>query len=106
MLVSCCLHQIFSSFLSFTGEKGAAFASSSQSTPTWVKAEKVDKVVDTTGAGDSFVGSLSYYLAYHPDLDMAEMIRRSCDIASISVQKEGTQTSFPYRKNLSSDKFF
>ena len=93
-------------FLSFTGEKGAAFASRSQSTPTWVKAEKVDKVVDTTGAGDSFVGSLSYYLAYHPDLDMAEMIRRSCDIASISVQKEGTQTSFPYRKNLSSDKFF
>ena len=56
--------------------------------------------------GDSFVGSMSYYLAYHPELDMTEMIRRSCDIASISVQKEGTQTSFPYRKNLSSDKFF
>merc|ERR1712241_255197 len=88
------------------GEKGAAVATRENSTPSWVKAEKVDKVVDTTGAGDSFVGSMSYYLAYHPDLDMSEMIRRSCDIASISVQKEGTQTSFPYRKNLSSDKFF
>jgi len=88
------------------GEKGAAVATRENSTPSWVKAEKVDKVVDTTGAGDSFVGSMSYYLAYHPELDMTEMIRRSCDIASISVQKEGTQTSFPYRKNLSSDKFF
>jgi len=88
------------------GEKGAAVATRENSTPSWVKAEKVDKVVDTTGAGDSFVGSMSYYLAYHSDLDMSEMIRRSCDIASISVQKEGTQTSFPYKKNLSSDKFF
>merc|ERR1712024_213932 len=88
----------------YLGEKGAAVATRGNSTPSWVKAEKVDKVVDTTGAGDSFVGSMSYYLAYHPDLDMSEMIRRSCDIASISVQKEGTQTSFPYKKNLSSDK--
>ena len=88
------------------GEKGAAVATQDQTTPSWIKAEKVDKVVDTTGAGDSFVGAMSYYLAYHPNLEMSEMIRRSCDIASISVQKEGTQTSFPYRKNLSSDKFF
>merc|ERR1711997_1211622 len=82
------------------GEKGAAVATRENSTPSWVKAEKVDKVVDTTGAGDSFVGSMSYYLAYHPELDMTEMIRRSCDIASISVQKEGTQTSFPYKHEL------
>merc|ERR1711874_23301 len=86
------------------GSKGAAIASRDSPKPIWIKAEKADKVVDTTGAGDSFVGTMSYYLAYHPELDMTEMIRRSCDIASISVQKEGTQTSFPYRKNLSSDK--
>ena len=37
---------------SFLGEKGAAVATRENSTPSWVKAEKVDKVVDTTGAGD------------------------------------------------------
>ena len=39
-------------FFIFTlGEKGAAVATRENSTPSWVKAEKVDKVVDTTGAG-------------------------------------------------------
>ena len=39
-----------------TGSKGAAIASQNDPKPIWVKAEKAEKVVDTTGAGDSFVG--------------------------------------------------
>ena len=79
---------------------GAAIASTKNPKPTWVKAEKAEKVVDTTGAGDSFVGSLAFYLAHFPHLEMSEMVKRSCQIATISVQKEGTQTSFPYKKDL------
>jgi ribokinase len=46
------------------------------------------------------VGALAFYLAEQPDLDLPEMIRRSGFIATISVQKEGTQSSFPFRKDL------
>ena len=31
--------------------------------PVYVPGEKVEKVVDTSGAGDSFLGTLSYFLA-------------------------------------------
>lgn len=48
---------------------------------------------DTTGAGDAFVGSLAYFLAAGKQL--AEAAARANRIASISVQRQGTQTSFP-----------
>jgi ribokinase len=54
--------------------------------------EKV-KVVDTTGAGDAFVGSLSYFLSC--DLDLRDSIPLSVAVASISVQSVGTQKSYP-----------
>ena len=66
----------------------------------WIKINKVDKVVDTTGAGDCFVGSMAYFLAENPDLGLEEIVRRACEIASVSVQAEGTQPSFPYRHEL------
>ena len=47
----------------------------------------------------------SYYLAYHPELDMKEIVKRSCAVATISVQKEGTQTSFPYKNDLPKSMF-
>ena len=50
--------------------------------------------------GDAFVGALAFYMVEHPDLDLPEMIRRSGFIATISVQNEGTQSSFPFRKDL------
>jgi len=51
------------------------------------------QAVDTTGAGDCFVGSLAFFLASGHSLE--EAIRRSNQIAAISVQANGTQTSFP-----------
>ena len=50
--------------------------------------------------GDAFVGALAFYMVEYPDLDLPEMIRRSGFIATISVQNEGTQSSFPSRKDL------
>ena len=59
-----------------------------------------ERVVDTTGAGDAFSGALIYFLVEMPKLEMAEVIKRACYVASISVQKEGTQSSFPFKEEL------
>jgi ribokinase len=57
-----------------------------------VPAEHV-KAVDTTGAGDCYLGSLAYFLASGTSLTGA--MERAARVASISVQKYGTQSSFP-----------
>lgn len=64
---------------------------------TYVPATPV-KAVDTTGAGDAFVGSLAYFLAAGKPL--TEAMHRANIVASISVQKPGTQTSFPNASEL------
>ncbi|UCF91782.1 MAG: ribokinase [Desulfobacterales bacterium] len=56
------------------------------------------QALDTTGAGDAFVGSLAYFLAAGQPL--SEAIRCANSIAAISVQSSGTQTSFPAAKDL------
>lgn len=71
---------------------------------THIAAETVTPV-DTTGAGDAFVGALAYYLAYHSHLAMAEMLQRSCQVATASVLAPGTQTSYPTREQLPSHLF-
>jgi ribokinase len=53
------------------------------------------KAVDTTGAGDAFVGTLAFFLA--EGRPMRESVRKSNAIAALSVTKEGTQVSFPTR---------
>ena len=59
---------------------------------------EAEKVVDTTGAGDAFVGSLAYFLSCR--LEMAESVRRSCCVASLTVQSQGTQASYPAGPDL------
>ncbi|XP_062829453.1 ribokinase isoform X3 [Anolis carolinensis] len=86
------------------GPEGCVMVSKNAPTPKHVPAQKVTPV-DTTGAGDSFVGALAFYLAYYPHLPLEEMLKRSNCIASISVQTTGTQTSYPYRKNLPQNLF-
>lgn len=56
--------------------------------------------VDTTGAGDSFIGALGFYMAYYPSLSLEEMARRANHVAAVSVQAMGTQTSYPFKKDL------
>ena len=55
------------------------------------KAPKVD-AVDTTGAGDAFVGSFVYALS--KDLKVYDAINLAIDKASLSVTKRGTQSSY------------
>jgi ribokinase len=59
------------------------------------------KALDTTGAGDAFVGSLAFFLAAGRSL--SDSIKRANRIAAVSVQSSGTQTSFPEAKDLPSE---
>lgn len=81
------------------GASGCVTLSQTEPVPKHIPTEAV-KAVDTTGAGDSFVGALAFYLAYYPNLSMEEMLKRSNFIAAISVQAAGTQSSYPYKKDL------
>ena len=67
------------------GENGCLIVDSNGS--THIPADKV-KVVDTTGAGDSFVGALAHFLAL--GLSLADSATRAVKVASISVGKKGT----------------
>jgi ribokinase len=62
-----------------------------------ITAERVD-AVDTSGAGDSFIGSFAYF--YAKGASVGEAASKACRIATRSVLKAGTQTSFPYPAEL------
>ncbi|MFW6139421.1 MAG: ribokinase [Spirochaetota bacterium] len=61
------------------------------------------KAVDSTGAGDAFVGSLAFFLASGKTLQKA--VEYANYIAAVSVQASGTQTSFPDAAALPSSMF-
>ncbi|MDP1562174.1 MAG: ribokinase [Pirellulaceae bacterium] len=61
-------------------------------------AAPVVKAVDTTGAGDCFIGCLAYFMAAGFGLRIA--MEKACVIASHSVTAPGTQSSFPRRIEL------
>uniref|UniRef100_A0A182JYQ6 Ribokinase n=1 Tax=Anopheles christyi TaxID=43041 RepID=A0A182JYQ6_9DIPT len=83
------------------GEKGAVFAQPDNDNRVYhVKPMKVNKVVDTTGAGDAFIGALAHYLAKHPDAELGNCIAAANRVAAWSVQKPGTQSSFPRAGDL------
>ncbi|HBM17185.1 MAG TPA: ribokinase [Lentisphaeria bacterium] len=82
------------------GSKGCLFVDAK--THTHIPGLHV-KAFDTTGAGDCFIGSFAYFLG--AGLSEEEAARRACIVASVSVQKPGTQKSFPFAKELPADLF-
>lgn len=56
------------------------------------------KVVDTSGAGDCFVGSLAYFIA--SGINIVDSISLSCYLASFSIQYVGVRESYPERTLL------
>lgn len=80
------------------GERGSLLVTAEES--RHIPAPSVS-AVDTTGAGDAFVGSLAYYLAEGQPI--AEAMNRANRIAAISVQSPGTQSSFPDLADLPAD---
>ncbi len=77
------------------GERGALLVDDEG--PTHVPAVET-RAIDTTGAGDAFIGSLAYFLAQGKAL--REAIKRANAVAAISVTKVGTQVSFPWREEI------
>ncbi len=77
------------------GDRGSLLVSDRQT--EHIPAEKV-KTLDSTGAGDAFIGSLAYFVAAGKTLP--EAVRRANGIAAISVQASGTQSSFPNAADL------
>lgn len=77
------------------GAQGCLYVTADQE--EYVPAPRV-KAVDTTGAGDAFVGSLAHFLA--AGLPVLDAIARANAIAAISVQHPGTQASYPRRADL------
>jgi ribokinase len=61
---------------------------------SWVEAPQV-QAVDTTGAGDAFVGAFAVGLALGRSVEAA--VRLGCVAAADSVTRLGTQTSYPDR---------
>jgi len=81
------------------GEKGSVWLRNGHEA-VYVPAEKVEKVTDTTGAGDCYIGSLAFYLAKGRSIE--EAMKRATQICAIKVQGYGTQSSYPYMKDLPS----
>lgn len=77
------------------GDKGAALISSEGA--EIIPSYKV-KAVDTTAAGDGFIGAVSNYLCKNPELTF-ENLKRAAQfgnqVSSIVVQRNGAQTSIP-----------
>jgi ribokinase len=80
------------------GAKGATF--SAGNAPVDVAAPIVDPV-DTTGAGDCFVGWFGAGLG--EGLDLEEAVRRACQAAALKVTKPGAQDGMPYRSEVVGD---
>ncbi len=56
------------------------------------------QAIDTTGAGDAFIGALAVFLGEGQSLSQA--IKWANVVAGISVTRRGTQASFPYRAEV------
>ncbi|MFO7265554.1 MAG: ribokinase [Limnochordales bacterium] len=79
------------------GEQGAVALAGGGEPPLYVPALKV-QAVDTTGAGDTFMGCLLAELCAGRRL--AEALRFATAAAAISVTRPGAQSSFPRRAEV------
>ncbi|WP_285766978.1 ribokinase [Peribacillus sp. SI8-4] len=66
----------------------------------WITKEKNETVesqkvtaVDTTGAGDAFIGCFAHFLV--KDGDVLQAMKKAAAFAGLSVTKRGTQSSYP-----------
>ena len=82
-------NKINSKLIVTLGEDGAIFVNDDKVEE--FKAPSVD-VIDTTGAGDAFVGAFSY--AISENYLVSEAINFAINKASLSVTKKGTQSSY------------
>lgn len=83
------------------GAKGAFFASQGDTKGQFVPAEKVKKVVDTTAAGDTFVGAYAVGVVRKSGSGGSgrvteEDVKLACKAAGRTVEKQGAQSAIPW----------
>jgi ribokinase len=85
------------------GSKGVYYSTAQGSIRGLVPAKKVSKVVDTTAAGDTFVGYLATALARHlatrskiDEFDIESAVNQANQAAAKCVQRSGAMESIPY----------
>jgi len=83
------------------GAKGAFFASKGDEKGTFVAAEKVKRVVDTTAAGDTFVGAYAVGVVrksggLQKGKVCEEDVKLACRAAGRTVEKQGAQSAIPW----------
>ncbi|KAK9812771.1 hypothetical protein WJX72_003419 [[Myrmecia] bisecta] len=61
---------------------------------------KVDKVIDTTGAGDCYTGA--YSVAVLEGMEPAEALQFAAAAASVCIQRQGAMPSLPRREEVTS----
>ena len=71
----------------------------------WVTKEKVERInayevsaIDTTGAGDSFIGCFAHFFVKNGDI--LHSIKMATGFSALSVTKRGTQSSYPDQEQL------
>jgi len=74
------------------GSRGAMLVDAEHKDGLLIETTKV-KALDTVGAGDCFVGAFSHF--FTEGLPISKAIQRACKVASLSVMKPGTQSSYP-----------
>ncbi|GAB0089632.1 Ribokinase [Sergentomyia squamirostris] len=84
------------------GKDGAVFSEKSSSGYFHLNIDPVTACVDTTGAGDAFIGALAHLISKlgFTEYPIGQLIGGACEIASITVGLLGTQTSFPRMSNF------
>ncbi|MFI5807106.1 ribokinase [Streptomyces sp. NPDC051561] len=79
------------------GAAGSAYVARSAPDPVFVPAVPA-RPVDTTAAGDTFVGALA--VALGEGRPMPDAMAWASAAAALSVQRHGASTSMPYRKEI------
>ena len=79
------------------GSKGCVYVSKEITTPSFIKSRKVSKVIDTTGAGDTFFVGVVLNLALGKTIK--EAVEFATAASSLAIQKKGAAEGIPeYRK--------
>lgn len=79
------------------GSKGSIFYNG-EADPTFVPSKKIQSVVDTTGAGDTFFGAVVSNLALGNNLEQA--VNFATTASSLAIQKKGAAESIPFYKDV------
>jgi len=86
------------------GALGAVYYAHQTQKKGYVPAEKVERVVDSTGAGDTFVGAIAVSFvtakAKGSTFELEEAVKYATKAAAWSVQRKGTWDAVPLGKDL------